>query len=63
MTKEQFLNLKTGDVIEHKRTKHKYMINGKMNDDVYEMADMMYLGMKNYLNDRIIDDYEVKEND
>lgn len=63
MTKEEFYNLKIGDVIEHKRTNHKYMINRKINDCVYEIADMMYLGMKNYLNDRIIDDYKVKEND
>lgn len=61
MTKEEFNNLKHGDVIEHKRTNHKYMINRKINDGVYEIADMVYLGMTNYLNDRMIDDYGVKK--
>lgn len=65
MTKEEFLKLKKGDLVRHKRTKTTYSIlYKKAYDNVFKMINTKYLGMFDYININTCEDYDVvKENE
>jgi hypothetical protein len=61
LTLTEFNNLKTGDIVTHKRSNVEYKIATKINDNVFEMHNQKYLRIVDYINKNTCADYIVKK--